>query len=183
MGEEIRLKVGELTERGDFGRGIIRISARDMKRVGVTEGDIVELEGKRKTAAIAVRSYPADIGLDIIRMDGLVRRNCGAGISEPVKISKADGKEAKAVTIAPARRGIIIHMGGNLIKQNLLMRPLIVGDIIIPNPVVQDRKTQTTLFEQFFGVDFGEFFFTPFGEEKFVVVSTEPKGTVRPRSR
>ncbi|MBI2233328.1 MAG: AAA family ATPase [Candidatus Aenigmarchaeota archaeon] len=179
MGEEIRLKVGELTERGDFGRGIIRISARDMKRVGVTEGDIVELEGKRKTAAIAVRSYPADIGLDIIRMDGLVRRNCGAGISEPVKIIKADGKEAKAVTIAPARRGIIIHMGGNLIKQNLLMRPLVVGDIIIPNPVVQDRKTQTTLFEQFFGVDFGEFFFTPFGEEKFVVVSTEPKGTVR----
>lgn len=179
MGEEIRLKVGELTERGDFGRGIIRISARDMKRVGVTEGDIVELEGKRKTAAIAVRSYPADIGLDIIRMDGLVRRNCGAGISEPVKISKADGKEAKAVTIAPARRGIIIHMGGNLIKQNLLMRPLIVGDIIIPNPVVQDRKTQTTLFEQFFGVDFGEFFFTPFGEEKFVVVNTDPKGTVR----
>ncbi len=179
MSEEIRLKVGELTERGDFGRGIIRISARDMKRVGVTEGDIVELEGKRKTAAIAVRSYPADIGLDIIRMDGLVRRNCGAGISEPVKISKADGKEAKAVTIAPARRGIIIHMGGNLIKQNLLMRPLIVGDIIIPNPVVQDRKTQTTLFEQFFGVDFGEFFFTPFGEEKFVVVNTDPKGTVR----
>src|SRR3989344_4709104 len=179
MGEEIRLKVGELTERGDFGRGIIRISARDMKRVGVTEGDIVELEGKRKTAAIAVRSYPADIGLDIIRMDGLVRRNCGAGISEPVKISKADGKEAKAVTIAPARRGIIIHMGGNLIKQTLLMRPLIVGDIIMPSPVVQDRKTQTTLFEQFFGVDFGEFFVTPFGEEKFVVVSTEPKGTVR----
>ncbi len=179
MTEEMRLKVGELTERGDFGRGIIRISARDMKRIGVTEGDIVEIEGKRKTAAIAVRSYPADIGLDIIRMDGLVRRNCGAGISEPVKISKADGKEAKAVTIAPARRGIIIHMGGNLIKQNLLMRPLIVGDIIIPNPVVQDRKTQTTLFEQFFGVDFGEFFFTPFGEEKFVVISTEPKGTVR----
>src|SRR3989338_6781736 len=179
MGEEIRLKVGELTERGDFGRGIIRISARDMKRVGVTEGDRVDLEGKRKTAAIAVRSYPADIGLDIIRMDGLVRRNCGAGISEPVKISKADGNEAKAVTIAPARRGIIIHMGGNLIKQNLLMRPLLTGDILIPNPVVQDRKSQTTLFEQFFGVDFGEFFFTPFGEEKFVVVSTEPKGTVR----
>lgn len=176
---EVALKVGELTERGDFGRGIIRISAREMKKLSINEGDIVEISGKRKTAAIAVRAYPADVGLDIIRMDGLCRRNCGAGIGEAVKIKKSDVKEAKSVTIAPARKGIIIHMGGNLIKQNVLMRPMVSGDIIIPNPIVQDRRAQTTLFEQFFGMEFGEFLFTPFGEEKFVVVNTEPKGIVR----
>ncbi len=175
----IKLKVGELTERADFGRGIIRISAKDMKQLGISEGDVLEIEGKRKTAAIAVRAYPADVGLDVIRMDGLERRNCGAGIGESVDVRKADVKEAKAVTVAPARKGIIIHMGGNLLKQNLLMRPLVTGDIIIPNPVVQDRRSQNTLFEQFFGMDFGDFLFTPFGEEKFVVVSTEPKGIVR----
>jgi SpoVK/Ycf46/Vps4 family AAA+-type ATPase/intein/homing endonuclease len=174
-----KLKVGELTERGDFGRGIIRISAKDMKNIGISEGDVVEVEGKRKTAAIAVRAYPVDVGLDIVRMDGLERRNCGAGIGELVKIKRADIKEAKAITIAPARKGIIIHMGGNLLKQNLLMRPLMTGDIIIPNPIVQDRRSQTTLFEQFFGVDFGDFLFTPFGEEKFVVINTDPKGIVR----
>jgi len=168
MADEIKLKVGELTERSDFGRGIVRFSARDMKKVNVAEGDVVELEGKRKTAAIAVRAYPADVGLDIIRMDGLERRNCGAGISEAVKIGKVDAQEAKSVTIAPARKGIIIHMGGNLLKQNLLMRPVITGDIIIPNPIVQNRRQQTTLFEQFFGMDFGDLLFTPFGEEKFV---------------
>lgn len=178
MAEELKLKVGELTERGDFGRGIVRISAKDMKKAGVAEGDIVEIEGKRKTAAIAVRAYPVDIGLDIIRMDGLERRNCGAGIGETVKIKKAAVTEAKSVTIAPARKGIIIHMGGNLIKQNILMRPLVTGDIIIPNPIVQDRRS-SSVFEQFFGMDFGEFLFTPFGEEKFVVVATEPKGVVR----
>ena len=111
MTEEIKLKVGELTERSDFGRGIVRLSAKDMKRIEVTEGDVVEVEGKRKTAAIAVRAYPADVGLDILRMDGLERRNCGAGISEAVKVKKADAKEAKTVVIAPARKGIIIHMG------------------------------------------------------------------------
>ncbi|MBI2971055.1 MAG: AAA family ATPase [Candidatus Aenigmarchaeota archaeon] len=179
MSEEIRLKVGELTERGDFGRGITRLSAKDMKRLGIAEGDVIEIEGKRKTAAIAVRAYPADVGLDIIRMDGLERRNCGAGIGEPIIIKKADIKEAKSVTIAPARKGIIIHMGGNLLKQNLLMRPVVTGDIIIPNPIVQDRRNQSTLFEQFFGMDFGDFLFTPFGEEKFVVVRTDPKGIVR----
>ncbi len=178
-GEETKLKVGELTERGDFGRGIVRMCAKHMKQLNATEGDVVDMEGKRKTAAIAVRAYPADVGLDIIRMDGLVRRNCGAGIGEAVKIVKSDAKEAKSVTLAPARKGIIIHMGGNLLKQNLLMRPLVTGDIIIPNPVVQDRRSQSTLFEQFFGMDFGDFFFTPFGEEKFVVVSTDPKGVVR----
>ncbi|MBS3050842.1 MAG: CDC48 family AAA ATPase [Candidatus Aenigmarchaeota archaeon] len=178
MTEDVKLRVGELTERGDFGRGIIRISAKDMKRIGITEGDIIELEGKRKTAAIAVRAYPVDIGLDIVRMDGLERRNCGAGIGESVKVKKAAVAEAKSVTIAPARKGIIIHMGGNLIKQNILMRPLLTGDIIIPNPIVQDRRSNS-VFEQFFGMDFGEFLFTPFGEEKFVVVATEPKGIVR----
>src|SRR3989344_7950633 len=101
--DESKLKVGELTERGEFGRGIIRISAKDMKRIGITEGDIVELEAKRKTAAIAVRAYPVDIGLDIVRMDGLERRNCGAGIGESVKVKKAAVAEAKSVTIAPAR--------------------------------------------------------------------------------
>lgn len=177
--EDMKLKVGELSEKDDFGRGIIRITAKSMKQLGVTEGDVIEIEGKRKTAAIAVRAYPTDVGLDIIRMDGLERRNCGAGIGEAVKLKKADIKEAKSVTIAPARKGIIIHMGGNLLKQNLLMRPLVSGDIIIPNPVVRDRRSQSTLFEQFFGMDFGDFFFTPFGEEKFAVISTDPKGIVR----
>ena len=177
--EEAVLNVGELTERADFGRGIIRLSAKEMKRLGVNEGDVVEVEGKRKTGAIAVRAYPADVGLDIIRMDGLERRNCAAGIGESVKIRKSEAKEAKSVTIAPARKGIIIHMGGNLLKQNLMMRPVLTGDIIIPNPVVQDRRSQNSLFEQFFGMDFGDFMFTPFGDEKFVVISSEPKGIVR----
>src|SRR3990172_3093159 len=161
MTEDLKLRVGELTERGDFGRGIVRISAKDMKRINAAEGDVVELEGKRKTAAISIRAYPVDIGLDIIRMDGLERRNCGAGVGETVKLHKADIKEAKAVTIAPARKGIIIHMGGNLIKQNILMRPLVTGDIIIPNPIVQDRRSNS-MFEQFFGMDLGDFLFTPF---------------------
>ncbi|HLD83915.1 MAG TPA: CDC48 family AAA ATPase [archaeon] len=177
--EEAVLNVGELTERADFGRGIIRLSAKEMKRLSVNEGDVVEVEGKRKTGAIAVRAYPADVGLDIIRMDGLERRNCAAGIGESVKIRKSEAKEAKSVTIAPARKGIIIHMGGNLLKQNLMMRPVLTGDIIIPNPVVQDRRSQNSLFEQFFGMDFGDFMFTPFGDEKFVVISSEPKGIVR----
>ena len=175
--KEIRLRVGGLTERGDFGRGIVRMDAKNMKKIGVKEGDVVEIIGKRSTGAIAVRAYPADVGLDIIRMDGLVRHNCGSSIGEFVTVRKADVKEAERVTLAPARKGVIIRAEGSAFQHVLLMRPLKTGDIIIPNPVVKRRGT--SLFEEFFGMDIGDMLFPSFGEEKFIVVSTSPKGIVR----
>ena len=176
---ELRLKVGELTERTDFGRGIARLDAKKMQRIGVREGDVIEITGNRTSPAIAVRSYPADVGLDVIRMDGLLRRNIKAGIGDVVRVKKADVKEAKHVVIAPARQGIIIRIDPSVFKQNLMMRPVSTGDIIIPNPIVRRRRPENSIFEEFFGVDIEEMFFTPFGEEKFVVVSTNPKGIVR----
>ncbi|MFC2143512.1 CDC48 family AAA ATPase [Candidatus Aenigmatarchaeota archaeon] len=186
---EIKLRVGELTSREDFGRGIVRIGGKYMKMLGVSEGDVVEIEGKRKTPAIVVRAYPADVGMDVIRMDGLERKNCKAGISEPVTVRKVEINEAKSVTIAPARKGFMIHMEGNIMKQNLYMRPLNVGDIIVPNPVIRKKRNVNNSFEQLFGVDLGSVGFGEIidtfanmgfaGGEKFVVVSTDPKGYVR----
>ena len=179
--KEIRLKVGELTAREEAGRGIVRIDSANMSKLGIKEGDVVEIEGSRKTAAIAVRAYPADVGLNIIRMDGIVRRNAGSGVGEYVKVRKADVKEAKSVTIAPAERGFVIHASPELIKQNLYMRPVVKGDIIVPSPVIRKRSRGGTFFEEFFGSDFfEEFFFTPFpGETRFIVTNTDPSGIVR----
>ena len=102
------MKVGELTSREEYGKGIARIESNAMKKLGVREGDIVEIEGKNVTGAIAVRPYPDDIGLDIARIDGLVRRNAGTSLSEKVKVRKAEIKEAKSVTLAPAQKNIKI---------------------------------------------------------------------------
>jgi len=176
---EVRLKVGELTAREEAGRGIVRIESNTMKKLGIREGDIVEIEGTRKTGAIAIRAYPADIGLNLIRMDGITRRNAGAGVGEYVKIRKADAKEARRVAIAPAEKGMIIHISPNLLKQNIYMRPVRKGDIIVPSPVVR-RRGGGNFLEEFFGMDFTDLFFTPFpGETRFVVVKTEPDGIVR----
>jgi len=182
--KDIRLKVGELTAREEAGRGIVRMDSSTMHKLGIKEGDVVEIEGSNKTAAIAVRAYPADAGLNLIRMDGIVRRNAGSGVGEYVKIRKADVKEARQVTIAPAERGIVIQISSNLIKQNIYMRPVVKGDIIVPSPVVRKRSRGGSIFEDFFGMDFGEFFpdevFLPIvGEMRYVVISTEPNGIVK----
>jgi 26S proteasome subunit P45 family len=179
MSEEVELKVGELTQREEFGRGIVRIDYSIMQKIGVKEGDIVEIEGERKTGAIAVRAYPSDVGLNIIRMDGLVRRNAGAGVGENVKVRKAEVKEAKKVTLAPAQKGVFVQISPNLIKQNLMYRPLTQGDIIVPSPVVKRGDRYPSIFQEFFGFDFEDFFYSPTGETRFIVVSTEPKGITR----
>lgn len=176
--KEIKLRVGELTERGDVGLGIVRLDAKNMKKIGIKEGDIVELIGNRSTGAIAVRAYPADIGLDIVRMDGLVRRNCGTSIGEYVTIRKAEVKDAETVTLAPARPGITIKVNGDVFQHGLLMRPVKTGDIIIPKPIVR-RADRDDFFAEIFGMSMEELFFPSFGAEKFIVVSTTPKGIVR----
>ncbi|MBU0899112.1 MAG: CDC48 family AAA ATPase [Nanoarchaeota archaeon] len=181
---ELSLKVGELTNRGEFGRGIIRVDTRTMKELGIREGDIVELIGNRKTTAIAVRSYPADIGLNLLRMDGITRRNSGISVGENIKINKANFKEAKRVVIAPAQKGIIIQINPEILKKNLFMRPVVKGDMIAPFPIVKRRNE--TMFDDLFsslGIDMDSvegFSFTPaLGDTKFMIISTNPDEIVK----
>ena len=179
---DLKLKVGELTSRDEYGKGIARIDSKIMKKLGIKEGDIIEIEGKNKTGVIAVRPYPNDIGLDIIRIDGLVRRNVGAGIGDLIKVRKADAKEAKHIVVAPAQSGITLHMHPEFLKKNLYMRPMTKGDIFVPSSVVSRRSVDP--FEEIFksfGIDVE--MMTPFGsfgsEVKMIVIKTVPDGIVR----
>ncbi len=170
---EVELKVGELTNRSDYGRGIARIDTKTMKKLGIREGEVIEIEGGRLTAAIAVRAYPADVGLNIIRIDGLVRRNAKTSIGEYVKVRKAEPKEAKRVVFAPAEKGIVLHISPNLIKQNMYLRPVRKGDIVMANPVFKRHE------ESFLEHVFGEAFLSFGLETKLIVVSTQPDGIVQ----
>ena len=181
--KEVKLKVGELTSRDEYGKGIARISSNVMKKLRIKEGDVIEIEGSNKTGVIAVRPYPSDAGLEIIRIDGLVRRNVGAGIGDMVKIRKIDVKEARKVVFAPVQEGILLRMDPELLKRKLYMRPMMKGDIVVPSSVVSRRDSFDSLFDEVFknlGMEMGA---TPFGslgvETKLVVVKTSPEGVVR----
>src|SRR3989339_2061108 len=108
MPKEVKLKVAEAIQ-DDVNKGIVRLDSNIMQQIEVRVGDIVEIEGERKTVAIADRAYPGDIGLNIIRMDGIIRKNSKTSIGEIIKARKAQIKEAKKIIIAPARKGIVIR--------------------------------------------------------------------------
>ena len=177
---EKKLKVAEAIQ-DDVNKGIVRIDTNMMHSIKVRPGDIVELEGERKTVAIVDRAYPGDIGLDIIRMDGLIRRNAKAGIGEQIKVKKAEVKEAKKITIAPDRKGIIVRASTpDIFKQGLLGRAIVKGDIV---SIGGTRQRKTTMTGSIFGEDiFGSMNNLPagfgFSDIKFRVIDTNPKEAV-----
>src|SRR3989344_1192307 len=164
--KELKLKVAEAIQ-DDVNKGIVRIDSGYLGEVDIKPGDIVEIEGERKTVAIADRSYPGDIGLNIIRMDGIIRKNSKTGIGEIVKVRKAHVKEAKKVIIAPARKGIVIRASPELFKQGLLGRARKRRNTMMNNPFF-DEDNFNILDENIMGG-------IGFGDIKFVIVDTNPK--------
>lgn len=171
--KDIKLKVMEAVQ-DDVNRGIVKIDSAFMKHIGVNPGDMVEIQGERSTAAMVDRAYPGDIGLNIIRMDGNVRRNARTSIGEMVLIRKADVKPAKKVALAPATKGVMIKIAPQLFKQGLLGKALVKGDIISLGRARRSphqRRDVGDVFammeQQFAGFGLGDF--------KFVVIDTFPK--------
>ena len=70
---EITLKVAEALSQRDIGQGIARLDPKTMNDLEINERDLIEITGEKKTAAIALPSQ-TDIGLGVIRIDGLVRK-------------------------------------------------------------------------------------------------------------
>src|SRR3990167_8553549 len=147
--KELKLKVAEAIQ-DDVNKGIVRIDSGYLAEVDIKPGDIVEIEGERKTVAIADRAYPGDIGLNIIRMDGIIRKNSKTSIGELIKVRKADVKEGKKVNIAPARKGIVVRASPELFKQGLLGRAVLKGDIV---SLGGQRRRRTTMSESPFFED------------------------------
>lgn len=178
MPKEITLKVAEAIQ-DDVNKGIVRIDSTLMHELGVRPGDIVEIQGGKSTVGIIDRAYPGDIGLNIIRMDGLLRRNAQTGIGEMVKLLKAEVKTAKSVTIAPARKGVMIRAPPEIFKQGLLGRPVMIDDIVSIGGTKRRRRTMSeSPFEDIFSMMDEAMMGFGLGDIKFIVTKTDPKGAV-----
>src|SRR3954465_7628520 len=81
----------------DSGRGFARLPDKLMDELGLNEGDVIEIVGRRTTAGRAIRPYGEDEGIDIVRLDGLQRANAGVGSADFVEVRKAESKVATRV--------------------------------------------------------------------------------------
>ncbi|NIJ34548.1 CDC48 family AAA ATPase [Sphingomonas oligoaromativorans] len=158
----------------DSGHGLARLPRGAMQLLGVVEGDIVQIEGKRSTPARAVLPYPEDEGLDILRLDGLQRANAGVGSGDFVRVRKIESKPAQRVVFAPAQQNLRLQGSGQALKRSFQMKPLTAGDIV--STTGQQRVTQEDLPPQL-----RQMLNRPaysLQEIRLLVVSTSPKGVV-----
>ncbi len=176
MSNIVKLKVAEAIQ-DDVNRGIIRIDSTFMHELDVRPEDIVEIKGERTTLGIVERAYPGDIGLNIIRMDGLVRRNTRSGIGEYVEVKKADVSEAKKVVVSPLHKEVKIDASPKIFKHALVGRAVLSGDIV---SLVSPRRKKNSSYKPFFDdvMDIDSMLSFGLGDIKFLISETSPKQAV-----
>jgi transitional endoplasmic reticulum ATPase len=87
----------------DAGKGIARVNPEVMKKLGLVSGDVIEIQGKKKAAAIVWPGFQQDNGYSIISIDGYIRGNLSSGIDEKVQIRKYVAEYAKKIVIQPTQ--------------------------------------------------------------------------------
>ena len=125
---EVKLKVEDARQR-DVYRGIARIDQQTMQKLGISAGDVIEIVGKRNTAAISWPAYSEDQNRDIIRIDGFTRKNAGVAMHELVVIRPAHVTNATNVVLAPIDMKLNVDEDfTNFVKNRLMERTFVEGD-------------------------------------------------------
>ena len=159
------LKVAEAKSK-DAERGIARVDPAVMEVLDITAGDVIQIEGKKRTVAIVWPGYPEDANRGVIRIDGTIRRNAQASIDEKVAIRKVTVKEARKISFAPTEP-LRIMGGEEFLSQSLEGRAVTRGDVIQIN--VMGRR-----------IDLMVVSFTPTSEAVLVHRTTEVKISEKP---
>jgi transitional endoplasmic reticulum ATPase len=167
----VKLQVAAARQE-ESGNGFARLPKSALSALGVTEGDVVEIEGKRITAARVMAPYPEDEGLEVIRLDGLQRANAEVGSGDHVQVRKAVSKPATRVIFAPAQREMRLQGPGQALKRNFFGRSLVAGDLVATTGQQQVRDMPPEVARMFNAPAFA------LTQIRLTVVSTVPKGIV-----
>ena len=113
----------------DKGKVIARLDADSMKRLDISSGDIIEIQGQRKTYSKCLASPKKNHVHGILNIDGLIRNNAGINIGSIIYIKKILATRAKKITIAPLE--ITSFVEESEIKEALTLFPIIQGDNVV----------------------------------------------------
>jgi transitional endoplasmic reticulum ATPase len=157
----------------DSGRGFARLPDKLMDELSLNEGDVIEIRGKRTTAARAIRPYGEDEGIDIIRLDGLQRANAGVGSGDFVEVAKADSSPATRIVFAPAQPNVRLQGSSDALKRTFSGRPLVEGDTVSTTGHQRVNADMPEHIRQMLNAPA-----FALQELRLVVVTTAPKGIV-----
>ena len=161
----------------DAGRGVARLGRDALDTLGVQEGDVIELIGKRHTAAIAVGPYPEDEGLSLVRLDGLQRVNAGVSTGDRIELRKAEARPASRVVLAPAQKNMRLQGSGDALRRTFFHRPFVSGDVISTSIYHRNAAADPRIPPQLRGLlDLPAY---GLQEIRLLVVSTQPRGIVQ----
>ncbi|HTY15868.1 MAG TPA: CDC48 family AAA ATPase [Methanoregulaceae archaeon] len=141
---EIHLKV-DSAYPGDQGGGKARLDPETMLFLKISPGDIVAIEGKRRTVVKVWRALLEDWNQHKVRIDNFTRINAGVSIGDTIKISTLKEEiEAKRVVLAPPEdlpKNIPIANNPHVLN-NLVDFPVVKNDsvpIMIGLPFIQPQ--------------------------------------------
>jgi len=86
----------------DVGRGIARMDPEDMRALGAEAGDIIQIRGRKITAARLMPAHKEYRGGRLLQIDGITRENAGAALGEKATAGKISGQNALSVTLSAA---------------------------------------------------------------------------------
>jgi transitional endoplasmic reticulum ATPase len=159
---EVQLEVAKAYPN-DSGRGIARLDPDTLLHLKLSPGDIIEIEGGKKTAAKVWRADRQDWNTDTVRIDGFTRQNADVGIGERVTIRKAEATKADRLVLAPPEEASV-QFGSDaagMVKRQILKRPVVERDIV---PVMSSTNHP--------------FMRSPGQAIPLIAVETEPEGVV-----
>jgi transitional endoplasmic reticulum ATPase len=146
-----RFKVAEALAK-DVGRAIARLDPEDLESLGVSVGDVVEVQGKRATVCRVMPAYKEMRGQARVQLDGLSRANAGAGLDDYVVLRRVDCPLAERVVVAPVN---VTPKEGDLEY---------IAGLLDGLPVVEGDRIRVNLFGS--------------RSAEFMVSKTVPKGPV-----
>ena len=167
MSNDKAIKVAEL-KPGETGKGIARLDPELMDIFEFKTGDIIQINGTKKTVVKVLRGAPEDANRGIIRIDGSTRRNAGTSIDERVGIKKITAKNAEKITFSPTEE-LRLQGGEEYLTKMMEGRAFAKGDVLTLN--VMGNKIDLVVTS-----------FSPSGDAVMMTSSTGVKISDKPAS-
>ena len=154
-GREIFLRVAEALPF-DINHGIARLDRAAFEALGLGPGSLVQIAGKGRTVVRVEVAPPGLPGRHVIRLDGTIRDNAGAGLDDRVRVREAVVAPARSVSLATREAGRFPDPELEQIREFLAGRVVTTGD----------KVTVTALAR---------------GDRVFEIAETDPSGPVAVR--